>query len=441
MLHDNVSTNRRLLQVVTAVTYCLLSVGICFGFAALKPILIDSGVYADECSRKDPAPCVAQEVKLNLLFTFAAVSTNVSSFPIGILLDRYGPRVTSIIGACLMMLGTIGIAASSSSLDLYAVSYAVLACSGSFLLLSAFTLAPAFPSSQGIIVSGLTGAFDASSALFLIYRLVYQNFVKVSISRFFAVYAVVPAAILLVQILYMSKTAYEVLETKLLVEHSPHESQSLLHGEEDRQQDPLFGVMHNQPTWSIITSGWFLFPMSVMIVSLVRVNFYIATVGAQLHMLLPEAQADALATFFDILLPLGGILAIPLIGYIIDHYTIVTVYSLTAGLASIVGVLSFIPFKAAQVLHILAFVVLRPWIYSILPGTVLKLFGNDRFGVLYGGIMATAGLVNLIAHPLELWTYSRFGGNFRYADALLVSVSVGFLFGTVVYMQLKFRSV
>jgi hypothetical protein len=47
------------------------------GFAALKPILLDAGVYADSCG-VDAAPCKKQDTRLNFLFTVASSVTNVS---------------------------------------------------------------------------------------------------------------------------------------------------------------------------------------------------------------------------------------------------------------------------------------------------------------------------------------------------------------------------
>lgn len=46
------------------------------GFAALKPILLDSGVYSNFC-KTDERTCKAQDTRLNLLFTVASSVTNV----------------------------------------------------------------------------------------------------------------------------------------------------------------------------------------------------------------------------------------------------------------------------------------------------------------------------------------------------------------------------
>lgn len=66
-----VSVTRRLFQVLVAVVYCLLSAGIIFGYAALKPVLISEGVYRELCSGDEVAKgvkiCYRQELRYPLL--------------------------------------------------------------------------------------------------------------------------------------------------------------------------------------------------------------------------------------------------------------------------------------------------------------------------------------------------------------------------------------
>lgn len=454
------SQSLKTLQITTALVYCLLSVGIAFGFAALKKVLVASGVYSNLCipDTASQARCVEQEIALNNMFTWAAVGTNVSAFPIGLILDRYGPRIASLIGAVLIFLGSLGLSVANENLDIYVQSYCVLATGGAFLLLSSFTLASLVPRKSGLIVSAMTGAFDASSGLFLIYRLVYQSLSAPSIETFFSVYCIIPIMIFVVQLWYMprrtSSTVEELLDdeaanspevTATRIDTPVSETTNLLDHTDDsayfesatKLEDPVEGMMHQDSTTRILTSLWFLLPAMVMITSLIRVNFYIATVNAQLNFLLMKEDAEVAMSLFDILLPVGGILAIPVIGWVIDTFTTPTVYFLTLMLSLTSAILSFIPNKYAQFLHIITFVVLRPWIYSILPGTVTKLFGNERFGAFYGLIMAIAGAVNLAAHELEVVTYSKYGGSFYPVDGGLVICSCVALLATVVYMKIK----
>lgn len=101
---------------------------------ALKPILVLEGVYGEHCpedpdtadNHEDHIPCVEQvswgsitsvdkrtyncylqDLKLNLMFTMATVTTNVVALPVGYLMDTIGPRRTSMIGGLLFGLGCL----------------------------------------------------------------------------------------------------------------------------------------------------------------------------------------------------------------------------------------------------------------------------------------------------------------------------------------------
>lgn len=49
----HISTTRRVAQVCFTVLSCWLASGLLFGFAALKPVLIDQGVYREFCTREE----------------------------------------------------------------------------------------------------------------------------------------------------------------------------------------------------------------------------------------------------------------------------------------------------------------------------------------------------------------------------------------------------
>ncbi|KAI2699427.1 hypothetical protein CBS147332_8313 [Penicillium roqueforti] len=210
-----VSAARRIAQVCTAVVYCFLAAGVVFGFAALKPILIREKVYRDLCSQaeleKDVDVCYGQEIRLNLMFTIAAVVTNVSALPVGTILDTYGPRVSGIIGSICLAIGAVLFGtANKLPFDGYIPGYLFLALGGPFVFIPSFHLSNTFPKRSGLILSMLTGAFDASSALFLLFRLLNEHtHGVVSIDNFFAAYLIVPVFIIAAQILIMPSTSYK----------------------------------------------------------------------------------------------------------------------------------------------------------------------------------------------------------------------------------------
>ncbi|OJJ51728.1 hypothetical protein ASPZODRAFT_127852 [Penicilliopsis zonata CBS 506.65] len=212
-----VSKAKRIVQVFIAVVYCFLAAGVVFGFAAIKPVLIREGVYRHLCSQEEldtgALVCYGQEIRLNLMFTIAAVATNVSALPVGTILDTYGPRVCGIIGSVCLALGAVlfGFAAQLP-FDGYIPGYLFLSLGGPFVFISSFHLSNTFPARSGLILSMLTGAFDASSALFLVFRLVNEKTGGAfSTTKLFSIYLTVPLFILFVQLSVMPATSYKTV--------------------------------------------------------------------------------------------------------------------------------------------------------------------------------------------------------------------------------------
>ena len=236
------------MQICIAIIYCLFAAGIVFGYAALKPVLIREEVYRNLCTKDEidrgARTCYAQELHLNLMFTVASVGTNVAALPIGAILDTFGPRICGVIGSFLLAIGAILFAfAWQLPFDGYIPGYLFLALGGPFVFISSFQLSNAFPKHSGLILALLTGAFDSSSAIFLIYRILYQwsngTFWP---KKFFLLYLVVPAFILIVQLFLMPTASYktvgelvkEVEDADDVFEDQVDESTALLR-EEHRQ--------------------------------------------------------------------------------------------------------------------------------------------------------------------------------------------------------------
>lgn len=154
------------------------------------------------------------------MFTIAAVATNVSALPVGTILDSWGPRVSGIIGSVLLAVGAIIFAfANQLPFDGYILGYLLISLGGPFIFISSFQLSNTFPLRSGLILSALTGAFDASSAVFLIFRLINERSGgDFTIQKFFLLYLIVPVSITVAQLTLMPATSYKT--TGELVQHA-----------------------------------------------------------------------------------------------------------------------------------------------------------------------------------------------------------------------------
>jgi MFS family permease len=401
-------------QVTAAVTYCLFAAGIVFGYAAIKPVLIREGVYRQYCTKKEieqgARTCYEQEIRLNFMFTIAAVSTNVAALPIGTILDRWGPRVCGLMGGVFVAIGCVLFAfawdLAKSGIDGYVPGYLFLALGGPFIFISSFQLSNTFPKYSGLILALLTGAFDTSSAIFLIYRLIYQatngDFWP---KRFFLAYLVVPAFILIVQTFLMPRYSYKTVGE--LVSQAENEEEENVDSDEEIDEQRrasrasararresvieeitellgskkgqkqmkkeaekknisgVWGAMHGKSAGEQIKSWWFVLITLFTVIQMTRINYFVATIRPQYEYLLGSYEkAVAVNTFFDIALPLGGVIAVPFIGMVLDNFSTTVVLSGLVGFATAIGIFGMLPYHWASYVNICLFVVYRPFYYT-----------------------------------------------------------------------------
>lgn len=453
-------------------------------------MLKDEGVYRDHCpDDKHVDTCV--EIHLNLMFTVAAVATNVAALPIGAVLDNFGPRVCGIIGSICLFLGALVFAyAQALPFDAYLLGYLLLALGGPFIFISSFQLSNAFPRHSGLVLALLTGAFDSSSAIFLLYRVIYDKTDGAfNLRRFFLLYLVVPICILVIQLLLMPATSYKTVgelvdladeteaagnepRTPELPDDQVDEETALLRDERREQRrereavmadiesllgsvkgdqqleaeerknvtSGVWGVLHDRTVLQQISSPWFVLICLFTIIQMTRINYFVATIRPQYTAILGDpAKAVELNNFFDIALPVGGICAIPFIGLILDHTRTVMVLSVLVSVATAIGVLGVLPYMWAAYANIVLFVLYRPFYYTAVSDYSAKVFGFRTFGTVYGLVICLSGLFNLSQSGLDVLVYTTFGGNPVPVDLLLLGLGLIIGVSLVIYVAVQVR--
>ena len=386
------------------------------------------------------------------MFTTAAVATNVVALPVGTILDKYGPRVSGIIGSILLAIGAILLAfATQLPFDAYIPGYLFLALGGPFVFIPSFQLSNTFPQHSGLILALLTGAFDSSSAIFLIYRLIYaashENFTP---QKFFLIYLIVPIFIFLVQIFIMPAKSYKTVgELITEAENATTEDGYNDYGTEDTTQrrqlqevrrqrresvvsemtsllgksgtkqqraeekkkniSGVWGALHGRSALEQIRTPWFILITVFTVLQMTRINYFVATIRTQYEYLLDSySQAELVNHVFDVALPVGGILSIPFIGLVLDNFSTTFVLALLVTVATAIGILGVLPYLWAAFANIALFVLYRPLYYTAVSDYAAKVFGFHTFGKVYGLIILTAGLLNLSQAGLDALTHKVF---------------------------------
>lgn len=417
------------------------------------------------------------------MFTIAAVATNVSALPVGAILDMYGPRVCGIIGSLFLFAGAFLLAlANRLPSDPYIPGYFLLALGGPFIFISSFQLSNAFPARPGLVLSLLTGAFDASSAVFLIFRTINEKTDGgFSSHRFFAAYLVIPVLILIAQLSIMPKTSYKtagelvgVAENHIIAEVNDDVDNRILdHNEGERQRNDrrvhrhdvvsriqnvlgnddnastitdlgmalndghevneanainalsgknalkkhttggVWGALHGYSAIEQIRTPWFALIAFFTMLQMIRINYFVASIRQQYEYLFDSIEdARKINQFFDLLLPLGGLCAVPFIGTILDATSTPFVLLVLSVTATVIGALGCIPNShEAAYANIILFVLYRPFYYTTVSDYAAKVFGFHTFGKVYGLIICLAGLGNFAQTGLDTLTFTVFDRN------------------------------
>ncbi|OAP55360.1 hypothetical protein AYL99_10333 [Fonsecaea erecta] len=488
-----VSRGMRIAQVTVGVVSCVLASGIVFGFDALKTILLAEGTYRDLCTeeelRKNVPLCYMQDQRLNLTFVIASVTTNISALLVGGILDRYGPRVCGIISSIFLVLGSICMAfASDLPFDAYIVASFLLALGGTFTFVPSFHLSNAFPRFQGLILALVTGAFDASASVFLIFRILYQStHGAITLRQIFTVYLLVPIFILVSQLTIMPSQSYQTrgeLAEKMDKAQDPttdvHDSDDELGGaievmqvraeranrrrmsiasindllgppaeqdKHDKKEDQIkvnsgvWGILHGLPASKQIRTPWFILITLFTVLQMARFNFFIATIFTQYSYMLNSVEAATrVIEFFDLALPIGGIVTVPFIGALLDYTSTVAVLNLLVLLSTLIGVLGAVPTIWAAYANVTLFVLFRPLYYSAMSDYAAKIFGYATFGTVYGAIICLSGLFTFTQSGLQALLHDVFDDDPEPINLGLATAGLVLGVTLVMYVDIKGRA-
>ncbi|KAM9511164.1 equilibrative nucleobase transporter 1-like isoform 4-T9 [Salvelinus alpinus] len=183
---------RRWLTLVTGLLECLCFAGVVFGWASLVFVLKTEGYFSYLCVNTTGVngtlflDCSAQDEQFSLIFTIASFMNNFLLLPNGFLFDRFGTMVTRLLGISMYTSGALFVAFSSSALSV--LLFPALSCisvGGILFLVTNMQIGNLFGSARSTIITLYNGAFDSSSALFLIIKLLFEAGISLRASFLF----------------------------------------------------------------------------------------------------------------------------------------------------------------------------------------------------------------------------------------------------------------
>lgn len=191
-----------------------------FGWPNIQPVLEDRGVFRNHCDpsdveRSNDNTCDAQKKELGLVFNVSSAVSFLFNFLNGLLLDKFGVKVTVFVSLTYMSLGAALVALASSEVvgvDYDRPSEEIASTSSTsetltiffgFSLMGAgsvgtlhpmFNIANLFSKIRYRTLTALNGFADASAVMFAIFRVLFFS-ASISLHAIFSGYLLGPVLI------------------------------------------------------------------------------------------------------------------------------------------------------------------------------------------------------------------------------------------------------
>lgn len=164
---------------LTGLLECIGFAGVLFGWTSLLFVFKAENYFLKPCEQD----CVlggnatglpdlkAQDEKFSLIFTLASFMNNFMTFPTGYIFDRFKTAVARLLAIFFYTCATLIIAfTSADTAVLLFLAMPLLAVGGILFLITNLQIGNLFGKHRSTIITFYNGAFDSSSAVFLIIK-------------------------------------------------------------------------------------------------------------------------------------------------------------------------------------------------------------------------------------------------------------------------------
>ncbi|XP_072280304.1 large neutral amino acids transporter small subunit 3 [Pyxicephalus adspersus] len=499
---------RRWWIACTAVLENLFFSAVLFGWGSLLIMLQQEGFYSHLCTDSNftadnstsikitenvtllqqPWPtCTAQEEMLNLGFTIGSFLLSATTLPLGILMDRYGPRPLRLVGSfCFALSCALMALAGYDHSVLAPVIFLALSLNGFggiCLTFTSLTLPNMFGNLRSTMMSLMIGSYASSAITFPALKLVYEagiSFVGIMLG-----WSALACLIFLNCLINWPKeaipspeeTAYKKKVTlrSLALDHKVTGDQFYSHvtmvgqrlsRKEDHDDGHLSNedlanhVKNNAPSPTFLQSACspiFLFSLITMMMTQLRIIFFMASMNRMIEYLVIGSQENIpkelkleaehtvglYSSVFGVL-QLLCLFTCPFIGFVMDwkmkeHEDEVfkTVQKITNATRAFVftnfiliifGITCLISSLPLQFFTFILHTMVRGFIHSACGGLYAAVFPSGHFGTLTGLQSLLSAVFALLQEPLYRVVLGPLNGDGFWVNlGLLIFSFAGFI--------------
>uniref|UniRef100_A0A8B9K6X4 Solute carrier family 43 member 3b n=1 Tax=Astyanax mexicanus TaxID=7994 RepID=A0A8B9K6X4_ASTMX len=469
------------LTLVSGLVECLCFAGAVFGWASLVFVLKSDGYFSYLCVNKTvngtiTEDCSGQDEQFSIIFTVASFMNNFFTLPNGFLFDHCGTTVTRLVGISIYTTGALLIAFSDAALSILlypALSF--IAVGGILFLVTNMQVGNLFGTHRSTIITLYNGAFDSSSAVFLVVKLLFQDGISLRSSLIFLSSCSVLHLIRTFLLLPRSHIPYPLPEnysyglTCGKAERSPtpknrtangniQDSQvnerTPFHSENSTEASKTETAVTERSFKSCILSWFFLWHLLWLSVMQLRHYLFIGTLNPMLNRL-TDGDPALVSTYTNAfaITQLCGILCAPWNGLIMDRHkrkpreegqseteadlkAAILSLCLTALQCVLFSLCAAIPVLPLQYLTFILQVLNRSFLYGGNAAFISLAFPPAHFGKVYGTVMALSAVVSLLQYPCFALVSGPLRGNpFAVNVALTILSCLAFIHPFYVYLH------
>ncbi|XP_033489769.1 equilibrative nucleobase transporter 1-like [Epinephelus lanceolatus] len=462
---------RRGLTFATGLVECLCFAGAVFGWASLVFVLKKEDYFSSLCvnttvNATQVLDCSGQDEQFSLVFTIASFMNNFLTLPSGFLFDRFGTTVARLFGICLYTLGSLLVAFSSAALsNMLFPALSFLAVGGILFLMTNMQVGNLFGSRRSTIITLYNGAFDSSSALFLVIKLLHEagvalrsSFLFLSVCSFIHLlrtFFLLPRD----HIPYPLPDDYTYGITcgksrSLSLEQTAANSNTLKITEETPLRDVT--VKQEKSFRECLMSRFFAWHLLWLSVMQLRHYLFIGTLNPMLQRL-TEGEPSLVSQYTNAfaITQLCGVLCAPWNGLIMDRHkgkpraegeseqeadlraSVLSLF-LTTLQCVLFSVCASTPYLPLQYLTFILQVINRSFLYGGNAAFISVAFPSCHFGKLYGLVMALSAVFSLLQYPCFALVKGPLEGDPLYVNVGLTLLSLlAFIHPISVYLHCR----
>lgn len=470
---------RSWLTFATGLLECLCFAGAVFGWASLVFVLKTDGYFSQLCTNTTSingtsvTDCSAQDEQFSLVFTIASFMNNFLTLPNGFLFDHFGTTVTRLFGISIYTTGTLLVAFSNAALSILLFpALSLIAVGGILFLVTNMQVGNLFGSRRSTIITLYNGAFDSSSAVFFIIKLLHEGGVSLKGSFLFLSTCSVVHVLRTFLLMPRKHIPYPLPEgytygmtcgqkSSYSIERKPGEQTDSLATDDAKEGAPKEETSSSQNKSertfkSCVLSWFFLWHLLWLSVMQLRHYLFIGTLNPMLnHLAAGEPSLVSTYTNAFAITQLCGVLCAPWNGLIMDRHkgrprepgeserevdlrASVLSLALTVLQCVLFSVCAATPLLPLQYLTFVLQVLNRSFLYGGNAAFISVAFPVAHFGKLYGLVMALSAVVSLLQYPFFALIKGPLGGDALYVNIALIGLTLlAFIHPANVYIHCR----